>query len=280
MRQIHVDKIKEAVEQAVLQANTQLPEDITAALRRFLERERSANARRLLEITLENAKLARNECMALCQDTGLVVVDIELGQEAILVGGDLETAINQGIRDGYNRGYFRKSVVKDPLERVNTGDNTPAIIHIHLVPGNGLKLNILPKGGGSENMGQLAMLKPSQGIQGVKDFIVKAVKEAGANPCPPIIIGAGIGGNMEKAALLAKKALIREIGTKNPNPALAALEEEILSMVNGLGVGPQGMGGDTTALAVHIETYPTHIACLPVAVNLGCHSTRRVTVEI
>jgi fumarate hydratase subunit alpha len=280
MRQIHVDKIKEAVEQAVLQANTQLPEDITAALRRFHKQERSANARRLLEITLENAELARNECMALCQDTGLVVVDIELGQEAILVGGDLETAINQGIRDGYNRGYFRKSVVKDPLERVNTGDNTPAIIHIHLVPGNGLKLNILPKGGGSENMGQLAMLKPSQGIQGVKDFIVKAVKEAGANPCPPIIIGAGVGGNMEKAALLAKKALIREIGTKNPNPALAALEEEILSMVNGLGVGPQGMGGDTTALAVHIETYPTHIACLPVAVNLGCHSTRRVTVEI
>jgi fumarate hydratase subunit alpha len=280
MRQIHVDKVKEAVEQAVLQANTQLPEDITAALRRFLDKEQSPNARRLLQITLENADLARNECMALCQDTGLVVVDMELGQEVILTGGDLETAINQGIRDGYRRGYFRKSVVKDPLERVNTGDNTPAVLHMHLVPGNVLKLNILPKGGGSENMGQLTMLKPSEGLKGVKDFIVKVVREAGANPCPPIIVGVGVGGNMEKAALLAKKALMREIGTTNPIPTLAALEEEMLSIVNGLGVGPQGMGGDTTALAVHIETYPTHIACLPVAVNLGCHSTRRVTVEI
>lgn len=280
MRQIHVDEIRKAVEQAVLEANTQLPEDITMALKRFLDKERSPHARRLLQITLENADLARNECMALCQDTGLVVVDIELGQEAALIGGDLETAINQGIRDGYKRGYFRKSIVKDPLERVNTGDNTPAVIHMHLVPGSGIKLNILPKGGGSENMGQLTMLKPSQGVQGVKDFIVKVVKEAGANPCPPIIIGVGIGGNMEKAALLAKKALMREIGTVNPNPALAALEEEMLSAVNSLGVGPQGMGGDTTALALHIETYPTHIACLPVAVNLGCHSTRRVTVEI
>lgn len=280
MRQIYVDKVKEAVEQAVLQANTRLPEDITMALRRFLNKERSPNARRLLQITLENAELAAGECMALCQDTGLVVVDMEMGQEVILVGGDLETAINQGIRDGYRRGYFRKSVVKDPFQRVNTGDNTPAIIHMHLVPGDGLKLNILPKGGGSENMGQLAMLKPAQGLQGVKDFIVKVVKEAGGNPCPPIIVGVGAGGNMEKAALLAKKALMREIGTANPDPALASLEEEMLAIVNSLGVGPQGMGGDTTALAVHIETYPTHIACLPVAVNLGCHSTRRVTVEL
>ncbi|MGI5921567.1 MAG: fumarate hydratase [Syntrophomonadaceae bacterium] len=280
MREINTNKVKEAVEEAVIKANTQLPQDILNALRGFRNQERSPLACRLLDITLENANLACSEGMALCQDTGLVVVDVELGQEVVLTGNDLESAINQGVREGYKRGYFRKSIVSDPLERVNTQDNTPAVIHLHMVPGDGLKLNIMPKGGGSENMGQVAMLKPSQGVEGVKNFIIKVVKEAGANPCPPVIVGVGVGGNMEKAALLAKKALMREVGTANPLPALAALEEELLTSINDLGIGPQGMGGDTTALAVHIETYPTHIACLPVAVNLGCHSTRRVTVEI
>lgn len=280
MRQIHVDEITRVVEEAVLEANIRLPADIIRALQNSLDKESSPLAKRFLQIILENAEMAGSQCLALCQDTGLVVVDLELGQDVLLVGGDMEKAINQGVRNGYQRGYFRKSVVNDPFKRINTGDNTPAIVHLHLVPGQKLRLTVLPKGGGSENMGQLALLKPSQGIAGIKDFIIKVVKEAGGNPCPPIIVGAGIGGNMEKAALLAKQALLREVGSKNPDPDIAALEEEMLAKVNALEIGPQGMGGDTTALAVHIETYPTHIASLPIAVNLGCHSTRRVTVEL
>lgn len=265
--------------EAVIKANTVLPLDVLQALRDSARIEQS-RGKRSLEILLENAELAKSSGLALCQDTGLVVVNIELGQEVVLTGGLLEDAVNEGIREGYARGYFRKSVVGNPLVRKNTGDNTPAVIHFNLVAGEGLKLSILPKGAGSENMGRLAMLKPSQGMEGVKQFIIETVKEAGGNPCPPIIVGVGVGGNMEKAALLAKHALLREVGSVNPDEVLAGLEQELLAEINDLGIGPQGLGGNVTALAVHIETYATHIACLPVAVNLGCHSTRRVTVEL
>lgn len=255
-----------------------LPEDILLALQQARARERSVRASGILDIILENAELAEKERIALCQDTGMVVVEMEIGSE-LLIEGDLEKAINEGIRTGYQEGYFRASVVRDPLNRINTGDNTPAIIHTRLVPGEGLTINLLPKGAGSENMGQIAMLKPSQGLPGIKDFVVKVVREAGSNPCPPIIVGVGIGGNMEKAALLAKEALLRPLNQMSPRPDLAALEQELLDMINATGIGPQGLGGDTTALGVNIEVYPTHIASLPVAVSLGCHSTRRIKIE-
>lgn len=280
MRQINVDEVSKAVAAAVIEANTMLPPDVQGALQAALDRESQAGAVGFLNIIIENAQIAARDKMALCQDTGMVVAHIELGQEVHLVGGLLEDAINQGIRDGYLRGYLRKSVVNDPFERINTGDNTPAIIHIHLVAGEGLRITLLPKGAGSENMGQLAMLKPSAGVEGVKEFILQVVREAGGNPCPPIIVGVGVGGNMEKAAQLAKQALLREVGHPNPRPEIAVLEVEMLGRINSLGIGVMGIGGDTTALAVNIETYPTHIACLPVAVNLGCHSTRRITLEL
>jgi len=279
MRRIQSNEIKDKIREAVLKANTRLPEDVLQALQEARARERSSRAVNILDIILENAELAREEGIALCQDTGMVVVEMEVGSE-LLIEGDLEGAINEGIRAGYQEGYFRASVVRDPLNRINTGDNTPAIIHTRLVAGDGLILNLLPKGAGSENMGQVAMLKPSQGIPGIKDFVVKVVREAGSNPCPPIIVGVGIGGNMEKAALLAKEALLRPLNQANPRPDLAALEAELLVMINATGIGPQGLGGYTTALGVNIEVYPTHIASLPVAVSLGCHSTRRVKIEL
>lgn len=280
MREINVEQIKRAVESAVITANTNLPEDVQAALQTALTKETNSSASRCLQIILENAKIAAQDRMALCQDTGMVVANIELGQEVHLVGGGLEEAVNQGIRDGYHRGFLRKSVVNDPFARINTGDNTPAVIHVHLMAGEDLRIVLLPKGAGSENMGQLAMLKPSAGLAGVKEFILKVVREAAGNPCPPIIVGVGVGGNMEKAALLAKQALLREVGQPNHQAELAALEEEMLQKINDLKIGVQGLGGDTTALAVNIEIYPTHIACLPVAVNLGCHSTRRITLDL
>lgn len=279
MRRIHSNEVREKIREAALAANTRLPDDVLLALQDARQREHSARAGHILDIILENAELARAESIALCQDTGMVVVEMELGSE-LLIEGDLEAAINQGISEGYKQGYFRASVVRDPLNRINTGDNTPAIIHTHVVKGEGLVINLLPKGAGSENMGQIAMLKPSQGLEGIKDFVLKVVREAGSNPCPPIIVGVGIGGNMEKAALLAKEALLRPLNQVNVRPDLAALEEELLNMINDTGIGPQGMGGDTTALGVNIEVYPTHIACLPVAVCLGCHSTRRVRIEM
>jgi fumarate hydratase subunit alpha len=277
MRQINVDEIRQAVAQMVIEANTRLPGDIKSALSGAIDKERSPRARRIMGICLENADLAATEGLALCQDTGLVVIDLEIGQALQLLGGDLETAINQGVSEGYCAACLRKSMVRNPLNRVNTGDNTPAIIHIHIVPGENLKITVFPKGAGSENMGQLAMLKPAQGIEGVKDFVLKVVREAAGNPCPPIIVGVGIGGNMEKVAMLAKKALMRKIGEANADPQLASLEEELLDKINQMNIGPQGLGGDTTALAVHIESFPTHMACLPVAVCLGCHSTRRLS---
>ncbi len=280
MREIHIDEIRQAVEKTVIQANTVLPADIRSALDKARDDETIPRAKNILDICLQNASLAAEQGVAICQDTGMVVAEIELGQDVHIAGGNMEDAINQGIRDGYRKAYFRKSVVADPLERVNTGDNTPAIIHTHLVSGEEMEINLLPKGAGSENMGQLAMLKPAQGIQGVKDFVLKVVKEASGNPCPPILVGVGIGGNMEKAALLSKKALLREVGSRNADPRLAEMESELLEQINHLGIGPQGLGGKTTALDLFIETYPTHIACLPVAVCLGCHVTRRVRISL
>ncbi|NLV20692.1 MAG: fumarate hydratase [Syntrophomonadaceae bacterium] len=277
MRRINVDEITLAIREMVIEANTRLPEDIKSALADAMEKETFPRARKILGICLENANLAVSEGMALCQDTGLAVIDLEIGQELQLYGGDLETAVNKGVSEGYLAGSLRKSMVRDPLNRINTGDNSPAVIHIHIVSGENLKITVLPKGAGSENMGQMAMLKPAQGVDGVKDFVLKVVQEAAGNPCPPVIVGVGIGGNMEKVTMLAKQALMREVGQKNPDIQLAGLEAELLGKINQMKIGPQGLGGDTTALAVHIETYPTHIACLPVAVCLGCHSTRRVS---
>ena len=280
MRIVEVEKIKEAVKQAVIAANTKLPEDVLDGLQRARAKETVPRAGRLLEILLENARLAQIENMPLCQDTGLVTVQIQLGQEVLLTGGDLYEAIDQGVREGYREGYFRASMVKDPLERVNTGDNTPAVVHLEMTPGNQVVISVFPKGAGSENMGRTAMLKPADGWPGVRRFIIETVKIANANPCPPIIVGVGLGGNMEKACLLAKKALLRPINRSHADSRIADLEAQLLQAINQLGIGPQGLGGDTTALAVNMEVFPTHIASLPVAVSLNCHSTRRAVVTI
>lgn len=280
MREILWTDIRKAVAGAVLRANTELPEDILEALQCAVVRERFPRARKILGTILDNALIARNQHMAMCQDTGLVAVSVSIGQDVHIIGGEIGAAINEGIRDGYREGYFRKSVVNDPIERINTGDNTPAVIHYQISTGSHLEIQVLPKGAGSENMGQLVMLKPADGIDGVRSFVIQVVENAGANACPPIIVGVGIGGNMEMAAWLAKKALLRPVNQRNPHDAIKALENAWLDQVNGLGIGPQGMGGDTTALAVNIETYPTHIASLPVAVSLGCHATRRVGVSL
>lgn len=263
-----------------LDANCNLPADIFEALVKAQENEASPLGQNILDTILENAKIARERKMPLCQDTGMVVVFAEVGQDVHIEGGLLSDAVDQGVREAYQEGYFRMSVVGDPIERVNTKDNTPAVLHVSLVAGDTLRLIIAPKGFGSENMSALKMLKPAEGVQGVKDFVVKAVSEAGGNPCPPIIIGVGIGGTMEKAALLAKRAVLREIGSIHPKPHLAQLESELLELVNKTGVGPQGFGGTQTALAVFVDTYATHIAGLPVAVNINCHVARHVEATL
>lgn len=275
MKEIKVSDISETIEKLCLQAACKLGEDVIKLLRQSLEREESEFGRYILEQVLANADLARQEDTPICQDTGLTVVFAEIGQDVHIVGGTLPEAINEGVRRGYTLGYLRKSMVADPLfGRLNTGDNTPAVIHTDIVPGDNLRLIVVPKGAGSENMGALKMLSPSEGLAKVKEFVIETVEKAGGNPCPPIIVGVGIGGNMEKATFLAKKALIRPAGLPNPDPNYAQLEQELLWEINKLGIGPQGLGGRTTALAVHIESYPTHIASLPVAVNLNCHAAR------
>ena len=275
MKEIHTDQITETVARLCIESNYYLGEDVLATLRRYREAEVSPVGREVLDQILENADIARNEQMPLCQDCGLTVIFVELGQDVHIVGGYLNEAITEGVRRGYEKGYLRKSMVEHPFSsRINTRDNTPPVIHTTVVPGDELKITIVPKGGGSENMTRLAMLKPADGREGVIDFVVESVRKAGANPCPPIIVGVGIGGSAEKAMLLAKHSLLRKVGQPSPDPEAAELEAELLERVNRIGIGPQGLGGITTALAVHVETFPCHIASLPVAVNLQCHSAR------
>ncbi len=280
MREIDVREITEALRRMAVAANTELGADVLEAFARCKAREESPTGRDILDQLTENARIARVEKLPLCQDTGFAVVFVELGQDVRLVGGDLTEAVNQGIRQGYQEGYLRKSIVKDPLRRVNTGDNTPAVIHLKLVPGEHLKVTFAPKGGGSENMSGIAMLRPADGVEGVKRFVLDRVSQAGPNPCPPTIVGVGIGGTFEVAAYLSKLALLRPLGQRHPDPYYAALEEELLASVNRLGIGPQGLGGTTTSLDVHVEVHPCHIASLPVAVNIQCHSARHQEVEL
>ena len=275
MREIHTDQITETVARLCIESNYYLGEDVLAALRRYREAEVSPVGREVLDQILENADIAREQQMPLCQDCGLTVVFMELGQEVHVVGDDLNEALAEGVRQGYQDGYLRKSMVEHPFSsRINTKDNTPAVIHTSIVPGDQLKITVAPKGGGSENMSQLGMLKPADGREGVLSFVIESVRRAGANPCPPIIVGVGVGGSAEKAMGLAKHSLLREVGQPSPDPELAALEADILEGVNRIGIGPQGFGGLTTALAVHVESFPCHIASLPVAVNIQCHSAR------
>ncbi|KJS85489.1 MAG: fumarate hydratase [Peptococcaceae bacterium BICA1-8] len=275
MREIPVAKIVETVKGLCIEAACNLPEDVEELIKKSQGKEESEFGKYIFEQIIDNIKLARNEERPMCQDTGITVVYLELGQDVHITGGSLTAAIYEGVRQGYQEGYLRKSVVDDPVFlRKNTGDNTPAVIHTEVVTGEHLKIMIVPKGAGSENMGALKMLKPSDGIEGIKDFILKTVREAGGNPCPPIIVGVGIGGTMEKATMLAKKSLTRKAGEHNPDANYKALEEELLEKINLSGIGPQGLGGRVTALAVNIEAFPTHIATLPVAVNLNCHASR------
>jgi fumarate hydratase subunit alpha len=275
MRQIKAQEITKAVAKLCQQANFELGDDVLSALKEAREKEESPLAKDILDKLIENAEIAREERLPLCQDCGTAVIFLEIGQDVHIIGGDLNAAITEGVRQGYTQGYLRKSIVSQPFSaRVNTGDNTPPVTHIKIVPGSQLKITVMPKGSGAENMSRLAILKPGAGSKGIIDLVVRTVDEAGGNPCPPLIIGLGIGGTAEKAMLLAKEALLRKIGEPNPNPEVALLENEILTKVNALGIGPLGFGGTTTALAVHAEAIPTHIACLPVAVNLQCHSAR------
>lgn len=256
------------------EANFQLGDDVINAFNRASEQEISLNGKEILRLLIKNAEIASTELVPMCQDTGFAVVFLELGQDVHITGGYLEDAVNEGVRRGYQEGYLRKSIVGHPLDRRNTGDNTPAVIHIKVLPGDKLRIVVAPKGGGSENMSAIKMLKPAEGVEGVKQFVVNTVRVAGPNPCPPIVVGVGIGGTFEKAALLAKESLLRSVGEPSPHSEIAVLEQELLEQVNKLGIGPQGLGGRTTALAVHVEIYPAHIASLPVAVNINCHATR------
>jgi fumarate hydratase subunit alpha len=279
MREINVKSITEKVRELCMEANTDLGGDVLRAFDRAMEREESPLGLEILRELKENARIAKEEKVAMCQDTGFAVIFMELGQDVHLVGGDLKEAIFEGVRQGYRDGYLRKSIC-DPFTRANTGDNTPAIIHTEIVPGDKVKMIVAPKGGGSENMSRVVMLTPSDGVEGIKRFVVQRVKESGSNPCPPTIVGVGIGGTFEQAALLAKKSLLRSLGSKNPDPELEKLESEILTEINKLGIGPQGLGGRTTSLAVHISMMPCHIASFPLAVNIQCHAQRHKEIVI
>ena len=273
IRDISTQEIIKVVRNLCIDANYNLGDDVLLAFKEALEREDSGTAREVLKELIENAKIARTEKVPMCQDCGLAVVFTEIGQDVHITGDDLREAINQGVRQGYMEGYLRKSTCH-PLTRKNTGDNTPAIIHLQIVPGDKMKIILAPKGGGSENMSRVDMLTPAVGIEGLKDFVVKRVKESGSNPCPPTIVGIGVGGTFERSAILAKKTLLRNIGERNPDPELAKIEEEILARINRLGIGPMGYGGNTTSLDVFLEIEPCHIASLPVAVNIQCHAAR------
>ena len=273
MREIQASRIAETVSRLCIEANTHLPGDMKRRIQDCRECETWPVAREILDQIVENYEIADAQNVPICQDTGMACVFLEIGQE-VYVNGSIEEAVHEGVREGYKKGYLRKSVVRDPLDRVNTGDNTPAMIYYDMVPGDRIKITVAPKGFGSENMSQIKMLRPSDGVEGVKDFVLKVVSDAGPNPCPPIVVGVGVGGTFDKAALLAKKALMRSVDERNPEEFYASLEQELLEEINALGIGPQGFGGRTTALAVNIEKMPTHIAGLPVAVNINCHVTR------
>ncbi len=280
MREINVKEITSAVKKLCIDANYYLSSDVREKLNIAREKEDWEIAKGILDNIIENADIAKNEKMPMCQDTGMACIFVEIGQDVHITGGLLEEAINKGVAEGYSEGYLRKSVVKDPLDRVNTGDNTPAVIYYDIVQGDKIKITVAPKGFGSENMSALKMLKPADGLEGVKEFILKVVKDAGPNPCPPIVVGVGIGGTFDRAAMLAKKALLRPLNSINKNEFYANLEDELVEEINKMGIGPQGFGGKTTSLGVNIETYPTHIAGLPVAVNINCHATRHAEIEL
>ncbi len=279
MREIHVEEVRDNVAQMCIDAAYNLSDDVLTAFDRALETETAPAAREIIELLKENARIAREDHIPICQDTGVAIFFVEIGQDLRIKNGFIVDAINEGVRKGYREGHLRKSVV-DPLTRKNTGDNTPSIIYTELVPGDKLKISFMPKGAGSENMSVIRMLRPTEGVAGIRDFVLECVQRAGANPCPPVVIGVGIGGDFEKAALLAKKALLRPIGSPNARLELASLEETLLKAVNRTGIGPEGLGGKVTAMAVHVESFPCHIASLPVAVNINCHAARHKTIVL
>lgn len=280
VRSVNVELLTDNIKEMCIQANHYLAPDMDRAMKSACERETKPLAKQILGQLLENLNIAGKDMIPICQDTGMAVVFLKIGQDVHFEGGSVEEAVNEGVRRGYEEGYLRKSVVGDPLLRVNTKDNTPAVIHYELVPGDQVEITVAPKGFGSENMSKIYMLKPSDGVEGVKDAIVSAVREAGPNACPPVVVGVGIGGTFEKAAVLAKKALTREVGTHSELEHIRELEEELLAKINEIGLGPAGLGGDVTALAVNINTYATHIAGLPVAVNICCHVNRHMVRTI
>ena len=280
MRTVNVSELTKSIKEMCIEANHYLSKDMETTLKCARETEASPLGKQILNQLSENLKIAADDMIPICQDTGMAVVFLEIGQDVHLEGGSVEDAVNEGVRLGYTEGFLRKSVVRDPIERVNTGDNTPAVIHYHIVPGEKVKITVAPKGFGSENMSRVFMLKPADGIEGVKEAILKAVSDAGPNACPPMVVGVGIGGTFEKCALMAKEALTRETGAHSEISYVKDLEEEMLAKINGLGIGPGGLGGTTTALAVHINTYPTHIAGLPVAVNICCNVNRHIVREV
>ena len=280
MREIKASTITDVIERLCMEANQVLPQDIKDAISTCRSQEDGDIACGILDNIIENYQIAENEQVPICQDTGMACVFLEIGQDVHITDGDLTEAVNEGVRRGYTKGYLRKSVVKDPVRRGNTGDNTPAMLYTEIVPGEQIKVTVGPKGFGSENMSAIRMFKPSAGIQGIKDFIIETVETAGPNPCPPMVVGVGIGGTFDKAALLAKKALMRPVDTSNPDSYYADLEKEMLQKINELGIGPQGFGGRTTAIGLNIETMPTHIAGMPCAINISCHVTRHKTEVI
>lgn len=280
MKEISYKDIASRVEMMCQQANFDLGDDVYSAFKKALETEKSETGKEILSQLVENADIAKADRVPMCQDTGTAVFIVELGQDCRIVGGSLIGAINEGVAKGYSSGYLRNSMIYDPLNRKNTGDNTPAVVHIELVEGSQLTLHMTAKGGGAENMSAMKMLKPSDGLQGIKDYVLNVVKEAGPNACPPLVVGVGIGGNFERCAYLAKKSLFRPIGVRHRDPEIAKLEEELIQQINRLGIGPQGMGGSTTALDVKIESESCHIAALPVAVNLNCHASRHQTAQM
>ena len=280
MREIPVSRIADAVERLCIEANTHLPDDVKRAIEACRACEDGDIAVGVLDNIIENYQIADRECVPICQDTGMACVFLEIGQDVHLTGGDLREAVDEGIRRGYTNGFLRKSVVRDPVRRGNTGDNTPAAITVHLVDGDGCTITVAPKGFGSENMSRIQMLKPADGVEGFKKFVIETVRLAGSNPCPPIVLGVGVGGSFDKVAYLAKKALLRPLDVPNPDPYYADLEKELLTAINELGIGPQGFGGRTTCLGLAIEQMPTHVAGLPVAVNVSCHVTRRASAAL